>query len=194
MDCIPVPNAINNMKSADETMDYLALADAAVKEFFKKFEREKTVAACAGNVGDGIFTAAEIYATDSLTDKFRRAYEEKVVELVRNASLAEKKKACEGMYDSKVMSAKPVFEESLSSCHICRTQKIQAKSGTSWGQNFAKAGIGGLASGASAGSGFGPWGAAIGGAVGLISGGLSTIGSGEKIEEQELEVCEDVRL
>ena len=188
-------------------------ADAEVGEFFKQFNNLADVPECANarqpagkkKMGAVIFETSGFIAKIQARARAVRELDAKIAEFSRKQDLAEAKKNCETLYKPETPDkrnknysyVKSVhFEPALRNCHICRMQQVCEEGGENEWTSALKAGAGGSAAGASAGTMVSPgWGTAIGGAVGLVGGGLmGYMSGGEKEFCQEIESCEDVNF
>ena len=223
MACLPSDStveALNTLPSSETQMIALRQtvrdnAANAVDEFFKQFEKDKTVAACrdsqkpAGrqSLGDNVFNSAKLIANISAENRALRALESKISELSRKQDLETARKACLSTYqvetpskDSKKKNYSYIrsvsFEPDLRNCHVCRMQQVCEVGGESKGTAALKSAAGGLSAGASAGTMVSPgWGTAIGGVVGALGAGILGASSAGKQEFcQEIESCEDVNM
>ena len=186
---------------------------AAVDEFFKQFEKDITVAACADakkpagrrSLGDSVFNTPKLIAEIGAENRAMRELESKIAELSRQQDLEEAEKNCYATYkvespdksDKNYSYIRSVsFEPSLRNCHVCRMQQVCETGGESKGAGFAKGAAGGLSAGAAAGTMVTPgWGTAIGSVVGIVGGGLmGMMAAGEEEFCQEIESCEDVNM
>ena len=210
--------ALNEIPEDEESMielrkTVIANSKAAVNEFFKQFEKDKTVAACqdaekpAGrsSLGSSIFNTAKLIAEIGAENRAMRELETKIAELSRQQDLEEAEKNCLNTYKvekpdeseknySYIRSVS--FEPSLRNCHVCRMQQVCETGGESKATSALKAASGGLSAGAAAGTMVSPgWGTAIGGVVGAVGMGLMGMASGgEKEFCQQIESCEDINM
>ena len=225
MACLPIVTSVESLKKLPSTEDGLAKmrekviadSDASVEEFFKQFENDKTVAACAdsqnGNkkvkgknaLGDSVFMSAKLLAKMSEEQRNLRELDSKVAELARQEDLEEAKNVCLKTYKaespnkskSNYTYIKSVsFEPSLRNCHVCRMQQVCEEGGESKASSALKAAAGGLSAGASMGTMVNAgWGTAIGGVVGAVGAGALGFASGGKKDFcQEIESCEDINM
>jgi hypothetical protein len=222
MSCLPADTTVETLVAVPETEDALvslrsqvrANSKAAVDEFFKKFEKDMTVAACKDSkkptgqksLGDSVFTSAKLVAEIGAENRALRQLEAKIAELSRKQDVEAAKKNCLATYvvETPDKSGKKnysyirsvSFEPDLRNCHVCRMQQVCETGGESKGSAGLKAAAGGLAAGASAGTLVSPgWGTAIGGVVGAVGGFIGGRASGGKEEFcQEIESCEDVNM
>ncbi|MBQ4129866.1 MAG: hypothetical protein IJD69_00605 [Alphaproteobacteria bacterium] len=185
----------------------------AVDAFFKQFEKDTTVAACAdaekpagrSSLGKSVFNTAKLIAEIGAENRAMRELETKIAELSRQQDLEEAEKNCYATYkvetpdksDKNYSYIRSVsFEPSLRNCHVCRMQQVCETGGETKGTAGLKGLAGGLSAGAAAGTMVTPgWGTAIGGVVGAV-GGLFAGRSGAGQQEfcQEIESCEDVNM
>ena len=185
----------------------------AVDAFFKQFEKDTTVAACAdaekpagrSSLGKSVFNTAKLIAEIGAENRAMRELETKIAELSRKQDLEEAEKNCYATYkvetpdksDKNYSYIRSVsFEPSLRNCHVCRMQQVCETGGETKGTAGLKGLAGGLSAGAAAGTMVTPgWGTAIGGVVGAV-GGLFAGRSGAGQQEfcQEIESCEDVNM
>ena len=206
-------------ESADLRARVVADSDASVDEFFKQFEKEKTVAACIdsqsgdsskkvkgkNSLSDTVFGTAKMLAKKSAEQRNIREMESRIAELSRKQDLETARKNCLNNYkpespkNSKtnytyIKSAS--FEEKMRNCHVCRVQQVCEEGGESKASSALKAAAGGLSAGASAGTMINAgWGTAIGGVVGAVGAGALGFMSGDKKEYcQEIESCEDINM
>ena len=221
MSCLPSDDTVTGLTEIpDDEAGMVALrvkvrdnSKAAVDEFFKQFEKDITVAACADakkpagrrSLGDSVFNTAKLIAKIGAENRAMRELESKIAELSRQQDLEGAEKNCYATYkvetpdksDKNYSYIRSVsFEPSLRNCHVCRMQQVCEKGGESKGAGFAKGAAGGLSAGAAAGTMVTPgWGTAIGGVVGIVGGGLmGMMASGEEEFCQEIESCEDVNM
>lgn len=221
MSCLPSDDTVTGLTEIpDDEAGMVALrvqvrdnSKAAVDEFFKRFEKDITVAACADakkpagrrSLGDSVFNTAKLIAEIGAENRAMRELESKIAELSRQQDLEEAEKNCYATYkvetpdksDKNYSYIRSVsFEPSLRNCHVCRMQQVCEKGGESKGAGFAKGAAGGLSAGAAAGTMVTPgWGTAIGSVVGIVGGGLmGMMASGEEEFCQEIESCEDVNM
>ncbi|MDR1337849.1 MAG: hypothetical protein LBJ73_02355 [Rickettsiales bacterium] len=221
MSCLPTDTTIASMTTIPDTEAGLAElrvkirddSKAAVKEFFKKFEKDVTVAACKdskkptgrASLGDSVFNSAKLIAEIGAENRALRELELKISELSRKQDVEAAKKNCYTIYEVETpdKSSKNysyirsvAFEPSLRNCHVCRMQQVCETGGESKATSGLKAAAGGLAAGASAGTMITPgWGTAIGGVVGAVGGFFAGSASGGKEDFcQEIESCEDVNM
>lgn len=185
----------------------------AVDAFFKQFEKDTTVAACAdaekpagrSSLGKSVFNTAKLIAEIGAENRAMRELETKIAELSRKQDLEKAEANCYATYkvetpdksDKNYSYIRSVsFEPSLRNCHVCRMQQVCETGGETKGTAGLKGLAGGLSAGAAAGTMVTPgWGTAIGGVVGAV-GGLFAGRSGAGQQEfcQEIESCEDVNM
>lgn len=225
MSCLPSDDTVMSLTTIpDSEEDLSALrvrvrdnSQSAVDEFFKQFEKDITVAACADSkkpagrrsLGDSVFNSAKMIAYIGAENRAMRELETKIAELSRKQDLESAKQNCLNTYkveDPKEREEKKdknysyirsvSFEPSLRNCHVCRMQQVCETGGISKGTAGLKGMAGGLAAGASAGTMVSAgWGTAIGGVVGAVGGLLGGRSAGGKQEFcQEIESCEDVNM
>ena len=222
MACLPSDSTVSTLLKVPETEEELQAlrskvvenSKTAVEEFFKKFEAEKTVAACqdaekpAGraSLGQNIFGAAKIVAEIGAENRALRELETKIAELSRKQDLKKAEENCYNTYKVETPSdddgknytyiRSVSFEPSLRNCHVCRMQQVCETGGETKGSAALKAAAGGLAAGASAGTMVSPgWGTAIGGVVGAVGAGImGANAAGEQEFCQQIESCEDVNM
>ena len=221
MSCLPSDDTVTGLTEIpDDEAGMVALrvqvrdnSKVAVDEFFKRFEKDITVAACADakkpagrrSLGDSVLNTAKLIAEIGAENRAMRELESKIAELSRQQDLEEAEKNCYATYkvetpdksDKNYSYIRSVsFEPSLRNCHVCRMQQVCEKGGESKGAGFAKGAAGGLSAGAAAGTMVTPgWGTAIGSVVGIVGGGLmGMMASGEDEFCQEIESCEDVNM
>lgn len=221
MSCLPSDDTVMSLTEIpDNEADLAALrvtvrdnSEAAVDEFFKQFEKDTTVAACADSqkpagrrsLGDTVFNSAKMVAYIGAENRAMRELETKIAELSRQQDLDAAEKNCLTTYKpetpdksdknySYIRSAS--FEPSLRNCHVCRMQQVCETGGMSKGAAGLKGMAGGLAAGASAGTMVSAgWGTAIGGVVGAVGGLLGGRSAGGEQEFcQEIESCEDINM
>ncbi len=221
MSCLPNDSTVESLMVLPKNeAEMIALrqtvrenASNAVDEFFKQFEKDKTVAACSDSqkpadrrsLGDSVFNSAKIVANISAENRALRALETKIAELSREQDIETARNACLSTYKvenpdtnnknySYIRSV--AFEPSLRNCHVCRMQQVCETGGESKATSALKAAAGGLSGGAAAGTMVSPgWGTAIGGVVGAVGAGLVGMASGgEKEFCQEIESCEDINM
>ena len=228
MACLPIVASATSFDKVPETeaasdalkARVVADSDAAVEEFFKQFEKDKTVVACADsqtNVSDSkkvknkeslgvnVFNSAKMLAKMSAEQRNLREMNSRKAELSKKESLEKAEKNCLTNYKpetadkskSNYMYIKSVsFEPALRNCHVCRMQQVCETGGESKASAALKAGAGGLSAGASTGTMINAgWGTAIGAVVGGVGAGLLGGFSGGKQEFcQEIESCEDISM
>ncbi len=221
MSCLPADDTVMGLTEIPESeQDMVALrvrvrenSKAAVDEFFKQFEQDKTVAACSdaekpkgrNNLGTSVFNTAKLIAEIGAENRAMRELESKIAELSREQELEEAEKNCYATYKvetpeegkknySYIRSVQ--FEPALRNCHVCRMQQVCEVGGESKATSALKSAAGGLSAGAATGTMVSAgWGTAIGGIVGAVGGGLLGMASGGKQEFcQEIESCEDVNM
>ena len=185
----------------------------AVDEFFKQFEKDVTVAACADakkpagrrSLGDSVFNTAKLIAEIGAENRAMRELESKIAELSRQQDLEEAEKNCYATYqvetpdesDKNYSYIRSVsFEPSLRNCHVCRMQRVCETGGETKATAGLKGLAGGLSAGASAGTMVSPgWGTAIGGVVGAVGGFFAGHSAGGQEDFcQEIESCEDINM
>ncbi|MBE6457605.1 MAG: hypothetical protein E7011_02245 [Alphaproteobacteria bacterium] len=188
-------------------------AQLAVDEFFKQFEQDITVAACAdakkpagrSSLGDSVFNTAKLIAEIGAENRAMRELESKIAELSRQQDLAAAEANCYATYkvetpdesDKNYSYIRSVsFEPSLRNCHVCRMQQVCETGGETKGTAGLKGLAGGLSAGAAAGTMVTPgWGTAIGGIVGAVGGFFAgRSGAGQQDFCQEIESCEDINM
>ena len=226
MSCLPGDGTVAALKTIPDSEAGLASlrqtvrdnSKAAVDTFFKQFEKDITVAACAdskkptttkgyrqSSLGQSVFNTAKMIAEIGAENRALRELETKIAELSREQDVEAARQNCLKTYKvetpaegkknySYIRSVS--FEPSLRNCHVCRMQQVCEVGGESKGTAGLKGLAGGLTAGAATGTTVSPgWGTAIGGVVGAI-GGLFAGRSGAGKEEfcQEIESCEDVNM
>ncbi len=221
MACLPtsaIVSALSDLPEDEAGMielraNVIAESKTAVDEFFKQFEKDKTVAACAdaekpsgrSSLGANIFNTAKIIAEIGAENRAIRALEEKITEISRKKDVKEAEELCLSTYkvESPSQSKKNYsyiksvsFEPSLRNCHVCRVQQVCETGGESKASSALKAASGGLSAGAAAGTMVTPgWGTAIGGVVGAVGAGvMGYMSGGEKEFCQEISSCEDINM
>ncbi|MBO4582497.1 MAG: hypothetical protein J5714_00370 [Alphaproteobacteria bacterium] len=222
MNCLPKSDIVESLKKipSDDTdlrAQVRAESKTAVKNFFKQFEKEATVAACksaqqpAGRatLKDSVFTTAKMIAEMGAENRYLADLESRVAELSREQDVEEARNNCLTVYrpekkptgtsteDMSYSYIKSVsFEPDLRNCHVCRMQHVCTVGGESKAASALKAGAGGLAAGASAGTMVNVgWGTAIGALLGAGAGVWGGIESGGKETFcQEVESCEDINM
>ena len=196
----------------------IANADAKVEEFFRQFEKDKTVSACSdsqsapdkklkgrNSLGDSVFGTAKLIAKMSAENRSLRELDSKIAELSKKQDVEKARETCLKTYKtekpdeskSNYMYIKSVsFEPSLRNCHVCRMQQVCEVGGESKASAALKAAAGGVSAGAGAGTMVNAgWGTAIGAAVGGVGAGLLGAKSGGKKKYcQEVESCEDINM
>ena len=214
MACLPSDDVVMGMTEVPENMvqarrDLISRTQKSVDSFFKDFEGDKTIAACAsldGALGDKIFNTARMIAQVGAENRALRLLEDKIVELSRKQDLAKAEENCYKTFAvetpdeteknySYIRSV--VFEPDLRNCHVCRMQRVCEEGGESKATSALKAAAGGLAGGASMGTMVSPgWGTAIGGVIGAVGAGAVTAATfeGKKDFCTEIESCEDVNM
>ncbi len=217
MSCLPADTTVTTMTAIPATDSEMAAlrekvrADSktAVNNYFKKFEKDITVAACkssGANLGSAVFNTAKLIAESSAENRAIRALDSRVAELSKKLSIAESKQNCLTKYVKEVrpegkagtfISSEPAYEENLRNCHVCRTQFGYAEGGEDKNTTGLKTAGSGLATGAAAGTMIMPgWGTAIGAVVGGVGGFFAGKATGKGIEESPFEVtsCEDINM
>ena len=226
MACLPIDTAIEALTElptdsqglTDLRKTVIANSDAAVEEFFKQFENDKTVAACSDSqsvpnkkvkgkesLGTNVFNSAKLLAKMSAESRNLRELDSKIAELARKLDLETARKTCLETYkpeepeksESNYSYIHTVsFEPAQRSCHVCRMQQVCEEGGEDKATSALKAAAGGLSAGAAAGTMVTPgWGTAIGGVVGAVGAGiLGAQSGGKKTFCQELESCEDINM
>ena len=221
MACLPSDITVESLRTLPTTEDEIrdlretvqASAKNAVNEFFKQFEKDKTVAACrdsqkpAGRrgLGDSVFNTAKLIANIGAENRALRQLETKIAELSREKDIETARQTCLRTFQvespdktnknySYIRSV--VFEPDLRNCHVCRMQQVCETGGEDEKTSMLKAAAGGLSAGASAGTMVNPgWGTAIGAVVGAVGGGIAGYSMGGKEDYcQEIESCEDVNM
>ncbi len=221
MACLPSDDTVMAlMEIPEKEEDFAALrvkvrdnAKAAVDEFFKQFEQDKTVAQCldaekpagVSKLGNSVFTTAKLIAEIGAENRAMRELETKIAELSRKQDLEDAEKNCYATYkvETPDKSSKNysyirsvAFEPSLRNCHVCRMQQVCETGGESKASAGLKAAAGGLTAGASAGTMINAgWGTAIGAVVGAVGAGIGgALAGGKQDFCQEIESCEDVNM
>lgn len=227
MACLPIDSTVEALSELPDTDEGLANlrasvvanSDAAVEEFFKQFEQDKTVAACADSqsgdaskkvkgkntLGVSVFNTAKLLAKMSAENRNLRELDSKIAELARKKDLKEAEEICLKTYKVETPTESKTnysyiksvaFEPNLRNCHVCRMQQVCEEGGESKASAALKAAAGGLSAGASAGTMINAgWGTAIGGIVGAVGAGVVGMASGGKKEFcQEIESCEDINM
>jgi len=226
MACLPTDVAVESLVDLPTTAAGLAElrnkvitnSDAAVEEFFKQFEQEKTVAECSDSqsvaskkvkgkqsMGVSVFNTAKMLAKISAENRNLRELDTKIAELTRNKDIETARKTCLNTYKPETPKESKSnysyihtvsFESDLRNCHVCRIQQVCETGGESKASSALKAAAGGLSAGASTGTMINAgWGTAIGGVVGAVGAGVLGYMSGGKEEFcQEIESCEDINM
>lgn len=221
MACLPSDDTVQALSKIPETEEGLAAlrvtvrdnSKKAVNNFFKQFEKDATVAACADakkpagrqSLGTSVFNSAKLVAEIGAENRAMRELESKIAELSRKQDLAAARKNCETTYkpetpdksDKNYSYIRSVsFEPDLRNCHVCRMQQVCETGGETRGAAGLKGLAGGLSAGASMGTMVSPgWGTAIGGVVGGLGGFLAGHSTGgQKDFCQEIESCEDINM
>lgn len=221
MSCLPSDDTVQALQEIPDTEEGLAAlrvqvrdnSKNAVNEFFKQFEKDMTVAACAdakkpkgrNSLGQSVFNSAKLIAEVGAENRAMRELESKIAELSRKQDLKKAEENCLNTYkvetpdksDKNYSYIRSVsFEPDLRNCHVCRMQQVCETGGESKGAAAMKGAAGMTTAGAAAGTMVTPgWGTAIGGAVGLVGGALmGALGGGQKDFCQELESCEDINM
>ncbi|MBO7508742.1 MAG: hypothetical protein J6T57_00475 [Alphaproteobacteria bacterium] len=219
MNCLPKSNIVEGLTKSPSDIGELrdqvrTESKDAVTEFFKQFDNEKTIAACksatqpAGrrSLKDSVFITAKMIAEIGAENRYLADLESRLLQLKRADARASSRDVCLSTYkvenkpktseeDKSYSYIKSVsFEASLCNCHVCRLQRVCETGGESKAASALKAGAGGLAAGASAGTMINAgWGTAIGAVVGGVGAGvLGAMSGGEKDFCQEIESCEDI--
>ncbi|MBQ8293953.1 MAG: hypothetical protein IJX89_01025 [Alphaproteobacteria bacterium] len=221
MACLPSDDTVMALNEVpDNEEDFAALrvtvrdnSKVAVDEFFKQFETDVTVAACAdatkpsgrNSLNTTVFNTAKLIAEIGAENRAMRELETKIAELSRKEDLEKAEANCYATYKvetpdeseknySYIRSVS--FEPSLRNCHVCRMQQVCEVGGESKATSALKSAAGGLSGGAAAGTMVNAgWGTAIGGIVGAVGAGILGAASGGREEFcQEIESCEDVNM
>ena len=223
MACLPSDAMVAGLRKAlegQELIDFRAKirenSRKAVDEFFKQFEKDKTVAQCASaqmpdgaraKIGENVFTSAKIIAYIGAEQRVMRELDLKNAELSRQQDVEQAEKNCyekhpvekpdaskkDGNQNYSYVSSVH-FEPSLRNCRVCKVQRVCEVGGETKAAAGLKAAAGGLSAGAATGTMISPGGGtAIGGVIGAVGAGLGAgLAAGEKEFCQELEVCEDM--
>jgi len=228
MACLPIVSAVSGLtendvpktKDARTALEKLVTeqSETAVDEFFKQFENDKTVAACADtqstssrklkgrqSLGTNVFNTAMLLAKTSAVQRNLREMDLKITKLKRVKNLEEARKECLTTYapekpDESKNNYSYIhtvsFEPDLRNCHVCRIQQVCETGGESEWTSALKSAAGGLSGGASAGTMVNAgWGTAIGGVVGALgAGALGYMSGGKQDFCQEIESCEDINI
>ena len=222
MNCLPKSDIVENLNKLPKDGTNLreqvrAESKKAVTEFMKQFDNERTIAACKSaqqptgrrSLKDSMFTTAKMIAEIGAENRYLADLESRIAELSRAQDTEEARNNCLTMY---AVEKKPTsttdenknysyirsvsFEPSLRNCHVCRMQRVCETGGEKKSTSALKAGAGGLAAGASAGTMVSPgWGTLIGGVVGAAAGAVGGAMSGGETDFcQEIESCEDINM
>ena len=213
MACLPSDDIVIGMTEIPEDIttarrELISRTKKSVDSFFKDFEKDKTIEACAtldGALGDKIFNSARIIAEIGAENRALRQLEDKIAELSRKQDLAKAEANCYATYAVETPDESEknysyirsvVFEPALRNCHVCRMQQVCEEGGESKWTSALKSAAGGLTAGASAGTMVSPgWGTAIGGVVTAVGAGIIGAKAGGKEDFcQEIESCEDVNM
>ena len=226
MACLPNDTTVEGLQSLPSTEEGFANlrktvvsnSSAAVDEFFKQFEKDITVAACADSqtdstkklkgkvsLGNSVYNTAKMLAKMSAENRNLRALDLKIAELTSKKDLADAEQVCLTTYrpetpkESKTNYSyiKSVsFEPDVRNCHICRMQQVCETGGESKASAALKSASGGLSAGAATGTMINAgWGTAIGGVIGAVGAGvMGYLSGGEKEFCQEIESCEDINM
>ena len=221
MACLPSDDIVAGLTKLPSSEKDMAELRAKVRDnskdnvakFFKQFEKDATVAACAdakkptgvSSLGKSVFNTAKLIAEIGAENRAMRELETKIAELSRKQDLEQAEKNCYALYkvetpgssDGNYSYIRSVsFEPSLRNCRICRMQQVCETGGESKASSGLKAAAGGLSAGAAMGTMVSPgWGTLIGGVVGVVSGGIGGALSGGKQDFcQQIESCEDVNM
>lgn len=226
MACLPTDATVESLVELPTTAEALgalrgqviANSDAAVEEFFKQFEQEKTVAACSDSqsipakkvkgkqsMGISVFNTAKLLAKMSAENRNLRELDSKIAELTRTKDLETARQTCLNTYKKESPDESKSnysyihtvsFEPDLRNCRVCRIQQVCETGGESKASSALKSAAGGLSAGASMGTMVNAgWGTAIGGIVGAVGTGVLGYMSGGKEEFcQEIESCEDINM
>ncbi len=213
MSCLPSDDIVMGMSEMPEDIvaarkELIKRTQKSVESFFKDFEKDKTIEACAsldGALGDKVFMSARKVAEIGAENRALRQLEDKIAELSRKQDLAKAEANCYAMYAVETPDESEknysyirsvVFEPDLRNCHVCRMQQVCEEGGESKWTSALKSAAGGLTAGASAGTMISPgWGTAIGGVVTAVGAGIVGAQAGGKEDFcQEIESCEDVNM
>ena len=219
MNCLPGSDIVAGLTKVPSDEGELkaqvrAESKAAVTEFLKQFDNERTIAACrsaqqpAGRRGlkDSMFGIVRSIAEIGAEKRYLTELESKLMQLKRASAVGNSRDWCLSTY---AVEKKPkttdenksysyiksvTFESSLCNCHVCRMQRVCETGGENEWTSALKAGAGGLSAGASMGTMVNAgWGTLIGAGVGALgAGALGYASGGEKDFCQEIESCEDV--
>lgn len=227
MKCLSASTIVAGMTDVLTTAEEIKIYREEIKEeaanviddFFKKFDVDKTVAACksaeqpakanAKSTNERMFKATKTAALLMLEQRYNSEFDLKQIELSRKASTEAARSACLNTYKPE---QKPVltgekgetksytyiksvsFEPDLRNCHVCRIQRVCETGGEKKATSALKSAVGGLSGGASVGTMASPgWGTLIGGVIGAAGGAVAGALSGG-LEDycQEIESCEDI--
>ena len=221
MNCLPKSDIVSNLNKlpndgTDLREQVRAESKAAVTEFMKQFENEKTITACksaqqpAGrrSLKDSIFTTTKMIAEIGAENRYLADLESRIAELSRAQDVEEARQNCLTMYavekkpkttdENKTYSyiRSVSFEPSLRNCHVCRMQRVCETGGEKKSTSALKAASGGIAAGASMGTMVNAgWGTLIGAGVGALGGGvMGYMSGGQEDFCQEIESCEDINM
>ena len=219
MNCLPGSDIVASLTKVPSDEGELkaqvrAESKAAVTEFLKQFDNERTIAACrsaqqpAGRRGlkDSMFVIVRSIAEIGAEKRYLTELESKLMQLKRAEAVGNSRDWCLSTY---AVEKKPkttdenksysyiksvTFESSLCNCHVCRMQRVCETGGESKATSALKSAAGGLSAGASMGTMVNAgWGTLIGAGVGALgAGALGYASGGEKDFCQEIESCEDV--
>ncbi len=224
MNCLPKSDIVETMKKLPTTTqglaqlrdDVRAESKAAVTDFFKQFDSDRTVAACRSaqqptgrrNLKDNVFVVAKMIAEIGAENRYLADLESRVAELSRQQDIDAARETCLTVYKvekeprntdentaySYIRSVS--FEPSMRNYHVCRMQRVCETGGESRATSALKAASGGLVAGASTGTMVSPgWGTVIGAGVGMLGmGAMGALSGGEKTFCQEIESCEDINM
>lgn len=221
MSCLATDTMITSLVAAPQTEDETSSlrktvkenAKKAVDEFFKRFEQDKTVAACQDSqkpadresLGDSVFNTAKEVAYRGAENRAMRQLDDKLAELIRLDNKRTSEEKCYSTYKVETPASgdtsysyisSVMYEPDLDNCHVCRRQQVCETGGQSKGSAGLQGAAGGLAAGASAGTMVTPgWGTAIGALVGAVGGYFAGRSAGGEEEFcQEIESCEDINV
>jgi len=158
--------------------------DNEVDVFMRQLERDRTVAACQGSIGDNIFIATRMMARANTEERVMREYFTRVAELSRGLDQAERRRLCEVEHFGTLQAANrgnqgnreeagswvisAVYEPDTRNCRILRRQRVCATF-----DNRASARAEGRAAGMTAGAALGTTIApGIGTAIGALGGAI----------------------
>jgi hypothetical protein len=165
-------------------------ADREVTNFMRELQRERTVRACAGNIGNNVFHATEMVARANAQERVIRQYFDKLGELAREVDEATRRRMCEETMFNRLTAGNSahsvndqisgawivsaIYEAPTRNCRVQRRQQVCGQEGVHRGdaamRSAATGAMGGLAAGTAVAPGIGT---IVGGVLGALGGGIA---------------------